>query len=372
MEECVQAEPLIPIVQNRAIDHSEMEKRLDQAASEQPNKRRTGGDEPALPCIEGRMERRVLRSQYRASRTIINVQTPREHRIDAETFFEIAKTLSTKVQSYCKSGVSPCEFIASLIHEFGRRTTKVKNRVSIKWKEIGMLVSPIFNEGHGCFTMYVSYLCPIGLDTARVLLYSVIATSTALVMMLNKFDECRIGPMNAELKQRRLAAQRKHWRSNKITVRPEEPGDTGDDAKTDTDKNIVTMFNIMRKEKSVRLENLVLNRFLFAQTVENLFTLWLLVKDGRAKIAVDDKGLHPPMNAPSSHLVKSGEVAYSHFVFRIDFEDWKLMVETVGGGEELMPHRYQVSMPISKTDQLSAVLPVAIPTSAMGIVSKDE
>ena len=67
----MQAEPLIPIVQNRAIDHSEMEKRLDQAASEQPNKRRTGGDEPALPCIEGRMERRVLRSQYRAIRTII-------------------------------------------------------------------------------------------------------------------------------------------------------------------------------------------------------------------------------------------------------------------------------------------------------------
>jgi len=88
----------------------------------------------------------------------ISVQTLREHRIDAETLFEIAKTFSTQVQSYCNSGVSPSEFMASLIHEFGRRTTKLKNRVCIKWKEIGMLVSPIFSKDHGCSTMYVSYL----------------------------------------------------------------------------------------------------------------------------------------------------------------------------------------------------------------------
>lgn len=62
--------------------------------------------------------------------------------------------------------------------------------------------------------------------------------------------------------------------------------------KTDTDKNMATMFHILRRTKRVPLENLILNRESFAQSVENLFALSFLVKDGRAEISLDENRLH--------------------------------------------------------------------------------
>lgn len=68
--------------------------------------------------------------------------------------------------------------------------------------------------------------------------------------------------------------------------------DNGSEVKTDTDKNMGIMFGILRRNKTVKLEHLILNRKSFAQTVENLFALSFLVKDGRAEITIDKNGSH--------------------------------------------------------------------------------
>lgn len=66
----------------------------------------------------------------------------------------------------------------------------------------------------------------------------------------------------------------------------------GSEEKTDTDKNMSIMFGILRRNKTARLEHLILNRNSFAQTIENLFALSFLVKDGRAEITIDKNGSH--------------------------------------------------------------------------------
>ncbi|XAR70029.1 hypothetical protein NMG60_11001844 [Bertholletia excelsa] len=292
-------------------------------------------------------DRRVLRSRYLAVKTrisddrddiskvdsdkfnsIINeveslhqlVQKPREQVADAEALLDITNTLVSSVKAHSNEGITPSDFVSCLLRDFGKQvgpsgsTEDVRN--SIAWKDIGLAVSHVFLRAPGCCTM--------------------------------------LGPMNTEPKQRKAAVRRKHVRATE-TSRPEELDEAATEEKTDTDKNMAIMFDILKKNKRVRLENLVLNRNSFAQTIENIFALSFLVKDGRVEINVNDKGWHivSPRNAPAANAVASGEVSYSHFVFRFDFQDWKLMVDSVGVGEELMPNRILDNIPsASQTDEI--------------------
>ncbi|KAB2027961.1 hypothetical protein ES319_D05G068200v1 [Gossypium barbadense] len=290
--------------------------------SNQPNREEDAGD------------RRVLRSKYLAVMTkisdarneisnvdsnkfniIINevdnlhqqVSKPREQVADAEALLGLANTLATSVKSISCEGISVADFVNCLIREFGKSTrsleTQENEQISIDWKEIGVAVSPFFRTCKGICTM--------------------------------------LGPMSNELKQRKPMVTRKRAVRPTDTTRPDEVDETGAEEKTDTDRNMAVMFEILRRKRQVKLESLILNRSSFAQTVENLFALSFLVKDGRAKMVVNGSGSHivSPKNAPAASSIASGEAAYSHFVFRFDFKDWKVMMNAVPVGEELMPHR---------------------------------
>ncbi|XP_021278316.1 non-structural maintenance of chromosomes element 4 homolog A-like isoform X2 [Herrania umbratica] len=294
---------------------------------------------------EDAANRRLLRSKYLAVMTKINdardeiskvdsnkfniiinevdnlhqqVSKPREQVADAEALLDIANTLATSVKSISCEGISLADYVNCLVREFGKSNrsldTQENEQISINWKDIGMAVSPFFTTCKGICTM--------------------------------------LGPMKNELKQRKSIVTRKRAIRPTDTARPEEVDDAGAEEKTDTDKNMATMFEILRRKRQVKLESLILNRSSFAQTVENLFALSFLVKDGRAEIVVDKSGSHivSPKNAPGTMSVTTGEVTYSHFVFRFDFKDWKLMMSGVPVGEELMPHREESHSILSKAE----------------------
>lgn len=312
------------------------------------------------------LERRVLRSRYLAVKNLISdkrdditradsekfrsifdeveclhqhVQKPREQVADAEALLDITNTLMTSVKAQSNEGVTASDFVSCILKNFGQIgvgsdvTDEIRN--SVRWKDIGISVSHVFLKADGCCTM--------------------------------------LGPMNSEIKQRKAVEQRKRARLTE-KARPEELASSVTEEKTDTDKNMSTMFDVLRKNRTVKLEALVLNRISFAQTVENLFALSFLVKDGRAEIKVNEKGDHlvSPRNAPSANAVASKEVSYTHFIFRFDFKDWKLMLESVAAGDELMPHRNPVdSSPNSKRGSGSVENEGVLPTTPIRKFSRN-
>ncbi|MED6197294.1 hypothetical protein PIB30_055352 [Stylosanthes scabra] len=238
------------------------------------------------------------------------VTKPREQVADAKALLDITKCLVMSVKGHANGGVTPSEFVSRILEEFGQHGglstgTEGCTRNSIAWNDVGLSVSHIFKAGSGCSTMN--------------------------------------GLIYARARQRKAVNRRsrKRVRPNEL-ARPEELGGSPRAERADTDKNMLTMFNILRENRVVRLENLILNRNSFAQTVENLFALSFLVKDGRAEIKLNEAELQlvvSPRNAPRANAVRAGDVAFSHFVFRLDFKDWKLMIDSVGVVEDLMPHR---------------------------------
>lgn len=142
-----------------------------------------------------------------------------------------------------------------------------------------------------------------------------------------------LGTMDNEPKKRKAIVKRKQTKPTESTW-PEVVKEYPKDEKLETNKNMAIIFNILWKQKQARLENLVLNRISFSQTVEKIFVLSFLVKDGRVEISVDENGKHffVPKNAPRATKMAFGEASYSQFVFRFDFKDWKLMMEVVESG----------------------------------------
>ncbi|KAK1259617.1 hypothetical protein QJS04_geneDACA010393 [Acorus gramineus] len=158
---------------------------------------------------------------------------------------------------------------------------------------------------------------------------------------MNLLNFVRLGPMDNRISHKKLV--RKRARPVEVS-RPEEVNNVGCMGRITTEENVAKMFDFLKKQRLVILEELVLNRTSFSKTVENIFSLSFLVKDGRAKIGVDDNGalLISPRNAPAAMAVANGEVKFHHFVLRFDYNDWKLMINNVNDEEGATQHRSRV------------------------------
>ncbi|XP_051120776.1 non-structural maintenance of chromosomes element 4 homolog B-like [Andrographis paniculata] len=258
-----------------------------------------------------------------------NVKNPREQVADAEAFLGLVSTLVASVKTHMRGGISPYQFVSHLVGEFGKHKEFRKNSpVVIAWKDIGSLSTLIFMNVPGCATM-------IGPMRHKIKPLNRVypgPSSRSFGMSHYSSQQWKQPVVPTRLKTRKRSAQTRDHPQEHTTVA---------EAVSNTDENIRIMFEILKKEKQLKVENLILNRNSFAQTIENLFALSFLVKDGRVCIDVDTSGSQviTPCNGPSAEEIESRAAKSHHFMFRFDIDDWKLMKTLVPGGEEVMPVR---------------------------------
>ncbi|MCO5564325.1 hypothetical protein L7F22_017985 [Adiantum nelumboides] len=248
------------------------------------------------------------------------VHRPREQIADAEALLDITEAFLNSVKdSRQGNAVKAGDLVSTIIKNFRQPANLDDTEITIlDWNALGSEATCIFHDAPGLQTM--------------------------------------LGPMESEPKKRKAAASRRRERGPAAeTARPETVGDEEGEKQSQTDKFIRTMFNILRRcgERGCELEQLVLSRDSFSQTVENIFSLSFLVKDGRAQINIQDGKQfvafkYAPTAAERAGRPQGGEeqqIINSQFVFRFDFKDWILMKEMVEQGTEQMPQRKQQAMP---------------------------
>jgi hypothetical protein len=80
------------------------------------------------------------------------VKKPREQVADAEALLDLTHTLVGSVKSLVNEGVTPSQFVSSLLKHYAHAHPP-NNAASIDWHKLGISVSPIFLTVHGSSTM---------------------------------------------------------------------------------------------------------------------------------------------------------------------------------------------------------------------------
>ncbi|KAJ7594406.1 Nse4 C-terminal-domain-containing protein [Mycena floridula] len=150
-----------------------------------------------------------------------------------------------------------------------------------------------------------------------------------------------LGPLSIEQKKRTVTKRAK-LEKNKDEMRKPQELKEEDIARSEneTSKNVKVLHDLLLNMGEVNLFKFVVNPTDFAQSVENIFHLSFLVRDGKVALDTSDQG-EPRIFAcdpPSQEDYNEG-LRKRQLVFEFDMATWKRAIEVFNITEPLVPQR---------------------------------
>lgn len=142
---------------------------------------------------------------------------------------------------------------------------------------------------------------------------------------------------------------RKPRRAQRESAEAQKPDDVTklcESTETETASRVNDIFRIIQSLPSQQADlwRLVTDPKSFGQTVENLFYVSFLVKEGRASIRKADGGgggtiVIKKEDPPKKEDLDSGKAKRKQCMMTIDWKSWKKLAEKYGEEEPIVPHR---------------------------------
>ncbi|RHZ44827.1 hypothetical protein Glove_709g6 [Diversispora epigaea] len=152
--------------------------------------------------------------------------------------------------------------------------------------------------------------------------------------------EFMLGPLSIEQKERRFGIRKALEKNKKDMTMPTQLGEKDiERQENETTRNVKMIWNILDEKQPINFFEFIINPESFGQTVENIFYLSFLVRDG--KVDIDDESGQPILSLcepPTQEDYNAGLIK-KQLVLGIDMKTWKELIEVYNIRESAIPTR---------------------------------
>ncbi|KAF8622646.1 hypothetical protein AX15_006758 [Amanita polypyramis BW_CC] len=155
-----------------------------------------------------------------------------------------------------------------------------------------------------------------------------------------------LGPLSIEQKKRAAGKRARLEKNKEDEKKPQELKEEDiTRSQNETTKNVVALEAILENEERINLFRLIVNPRDFAQSVENLFYLSFLIRDGKVALEINDDG-EPEVyicEQPNDQDYAAG-LKKQQMVMQLDMATWRRAIEVFNLTESKIPQRPPAKM----------------------------
>ncbi|KAH8828493.1 Nse4 C-terminal-domain-containing protein [Flagelloscypha sp. PMI_526] len=157
-----------------------------------------------------------------------------------------------------------------------------------------------------------------------------------------------LGPLSIEQKQKQQARRIKYEKNKEDMTRPQElKEDDIQKSENETSKNVAELAALLETTGSINLFKFTINPNDFAQSVENMFHLSFLIRDGKVAMQYEDGEPMIFLCGEPTEEDYANDLKKQQIIFEFDMATWRRAMEVFEIKTPIIPQRKQAKTKIA-------------------------